>query len=433
MRRSGRPASAGGDASSLPRKKAFSRADLLALQANVSKFQRDLDLQSALASDHAQSVEYVGGQVEALRNAYSTLSDVMVDEIEAVRTECRTLRRELHARSTEGDSQRGRVVKLNKALRAEVMTIKEDVQRHESEVTGLRAAVADTSLATKVAAMHEELQALRADNRELRGTLDTTVSGLREQIIAMSADMATMRTQLAEVGRLGTELDMTKAAAKEEVRQRNSLRTGIATCADGIQKLRQELTGVRASLGSLKQNHAATATALAQDVALLAEDAAASKNRAQADADKVVAKLKSLRQQVERQRSDGAESVKSKLVAFRQDILMQQEQFRRALTMVQKQQTRIKAAADEKARTEAADISALQTATRSIETGIAQELEDMRERLAAQGEESQRQFEAVSHAVHAFADIIHVSSPMDGSGAGSGMHPRVAALASEGL
>ena len=68
-------------------------ADTLCWRGRVAhacqqKLHRDLDLQSALANDSTQSLEYVGGQVEALRNAYSTLSDVMVDELGACATQC---------------------------------------------------------------------------------------------------------------------------------------------------------------------------------------------------------------------------------------------------------------------------------------------------------------------------------------------------------
>ena len=46
-------------------------------------------------------------------------------------------------------------------------------------------------------------------------------------------------------------------------------------------------------------------------------------------------------------------------------------------------------------------------------------MEEVEQRIIEQAEESRRQFEAVSHAVHAFADIMHVSSPLQASQAGS--------------
>ena len=53
---------------------------------------------------------------------------------------------------------------------------------------------------------------------------------------------------------------------------------------------------------------------------------------------------------------------------------MQQEQFRQALAMVQRQQTRLKTKLDEKARSDTAELSAVQTATKSLETNIAQQV-----------------------------------------------------------
>ena len=138
-----------------------------------------------------------------------------------------------------------------KQLRGEVAGLKEESQKKTTEIAALKTKLADTSLATKVAAMQSEMQVLKEDNRELRSMLDTAISNLREQVIGISTDLTTTRHQLGDMARLSSELETTKQIAKEEARQRNSLRTGIATCADGVQKLRQELTGVRASVATL--------------------------------------------------------------------------------------------------------------------------------------------------------------------------------------
>lgn len=95
---------------------------------------------------------------------------------EAVRTECRAIRREMQSRATvrtraappqglqradsryvlvcrllqEAEAQRVRAAKLIKALRVEVGALKEDNARHTVEIADLKAKVADPTLENQV-------------------------------------------------------------------------------------------------------------------------------------------------------------------------------------------------------------------------------------------------------------------------------------------
>ena len=64
-----------------------------------------------------------------------------------------------------------------------------------------------------------------------------------------------------------------------------------------------------------------------------------------------------------------------------------------------------------------------------------EQIEDIRERMQLQGEESHKQFEAVSHAVHAFADIMNEpgSSPAANAASVVGGLPRTSSFAPEPL
>ena len=118
----------------------------------------------------------------------------------------------------EAEAQRNRTSKAMKALRVELAAMKEEAQRQRTEIAALRARAADTSLATKVAAMQDELTAVREDNRVLRQSVDTTVGGLREQVGAVAAETSELRHQTAELARLGAEVESLKEHVKEEQR-----------------------------------------------------------------------------------------------------------------------------------------------------------------------------------------------------------------------
>jgi hypothetical protein len=56
--------------------------------SHISQLQRDKEAAHA-ADAHAQSIEFLQGQIQALRSAFTTLSEVIVGEMEDLRAEVR--------------------------------------------------------------------------------------------------------------------------------------------------------------------------------------------------------------------------------------------------------------------------------------------------------------------------------------------------------
>lgn len=71
----------------------------------------------------------------------------------------------------------------------------------------------------QVAAVHEELGGVREDARGLRQSVDAALGGMREQVVAVVAELSEVRGHSAEVGRLAGDVDAVRAAVKEEARQ----------------------------------------------------------------------------------------------------------------------------------------------------------------------------------------------------------------------
>ena len=73
-------------------------------------------------------------------------------------------------------------------------------------------------VAPQVAAVHEELGGVREDARGLRQSVDAALAGVREQVVAVVAELSEVRGHSAEVARLAGDVDGVRATLKEEAR-----------------------------------------------------------------------------------------------------------------------------------------------------------------------------------------------------------------------
>lgn len=119
-----------------------------------------------------------------------------------------------------------------------------------------------------------------------------------------------------------------------------------------------------------KDDHSAATTALAQDVALLADDAASYKSQVKQQFDRSAEHLTATQRAMEDVRNDVQKRVHERINLLVKEITVQQEQFRAAVTLLQKQQSKMKANLDSTMAAAAAATNGTDNAASSVQVQV---------------------------------------------------------------
>ncbi len=91
---------------------------------------------------------------------------------------------------------------------------------------------------------------------------------------------------------------------------------------------------------------------------------------------------------------------------------LQAEMSRKTMAALQQQQQRLRQSVDEAVTRVTADSRQLASQFKTGDQSTTTQLRDLTQKLQEHQAESTRQYEAIQHAIMAFADILHVSSPL---------------------
>lgn len=69
-------------------------------------------------------------------------------------------------------------------------------------------------------AQADELAAMRAENADLKRSLQAAIAEVREQVVGVSADVAHLRDSTSVLGQMGTDIQTLDARVKDDGRDR---------------------------------------------------------------------------------------------------------------------------------------------------------------------------------------------------------------------
>ena len=123
---------------------AMMRPELMEIKTHIKSLKKEAEMRLTLDVEAQQSFEFLSDQVQGLRKAFSTLSDVLIEEVDLIRSEAAT-------RHEEVAEKLSAQAKGLKAARTDLTLLRSEAQ------------AARATHQTKAAALEERLEALHDD------------------------------------------------------------------------------------------------------------------------------------------------------------------------------------------------------------------------------------------------------------------------------
>ena len=363
--------------------------------------QRDAAEREAVLTEKVARLE---AECTALRDAFDTVSDVLVEETDA-------LRAAFDERLRAGEARARRQERALEALTRELGALRADHGALSAEMLPCRALLDST---------HQEVGFLRKEAggiEALRGALDGVQAREREgartleQLKAGGSQRAESLTQLRQEH--VSLRDQVYALKPVEIFAKTLFYQIGTRCIAHSSGPDPHSCGSALRNGSCdREDYSHAATALAQDVAALAADAGALRTNHNKLAQTATASWETAQREHAAARARDQQEVREKVGTLSRDVRLQQDLFRKAQDAGQDSQRRLRQAVEETVtRVESENRQAL-TALKTSAGDGARQLAELKAGVDAFKGEVSRQHEAVQHAIMAFADILHVSSPL---------------------
>lgn len=337
------------------------RPELVEMKNTIRNLKKDAEMRLTLDVEAQQSFEFLSEQVHGLRKAFSTLSDVLVEEVDLIRSE-----------ATE---------------RQEELAGKLDTQSK-----GLKAA-------------RTELTLLRSEVQTGRAAMQTKSSALEERLDAMQDDLTVLAQEVAKGGSshhlLQLETVQLRSALEEEARERRAEQEGASTRLHELRErleshdadARASMQALDADLGTLRAHSERQLTAHAASI----------------EANK--SKLLQCAQAIEKQWST-TKVHQQRLESIHSSSALHNQQLQERLETINKQHTRWRASIEDAVKAVAADVQLVQAHGRAMETAIGNTKAESRRMISDHEGETQRQCDTLGRAIHSLADTLNLTSPL---------------------
>eukprot|EP00947_MAST-08B_sp_MAST-8B-sp1_P004608 g4608.t1 len=315
------------------------RKEYVQLHEDVEELKRSMAQQAEAEAESRAAIEALEAQVRALKGAYNTLSEVLVEEVESIRTDFAKTWQQMDLRVAQSEKEGKRIKEAHDGLRSDATTFQAALD--------LKLNLIDSTLRE-----HAPLVKGMASVEALGSTLRSVENHTR---------------------------DCVKKVEEAAARQENSEKW--------LQQMREEMVSLRDQVALCKDDQSTATSALAQDIAALAGDAEALRERNQRQLDIFQAQFRTMAEN----RADEAKRLVDKFEARRDAFVSEKDQ------------------QGEKASVHWEQVGKQNKAMQAtLETRYEQSA-----RLHAEtAEDHDKRFRAIGNAVGAFADILHVSNPL---------------------
>jgi chromosome segregation ATPase len=334
---------------------------LVEIKNTIRNLKKDAEMRLTLDVEAQQSFEFLSEQVHGLRKAFSTLSDVLVEEVDLIRSEA-------SERTEEVQQRLDQQAKALKAARTELTLLRSEVQ------TGRSAAQ------TKAAAHDERLDAMQDDLTVL--AQEVAKGGSAQHLLQL--ETVQLRSQLEEEARERRSEQEAAAGRLQELRERLEAHDSDARAS--MQALDADLGTLRAHSERQLGSHAASIEA----------------NKS---------KLLQCAQAIEKQWST-TKVHQQRLESIHSSSALHNQQLQERLETINKQHTRWRASIEDAVKAVAADVQLVQAHGRAMETAIGTSKSESRRLISDHEGETQRQCDTLGRAIHSLADTLNLTSPL---------------------
>jgi hypothetical protein len=217
------------------------------LKAVLKQVQSDNDAQLQLEKETQQTFEFLNQQVGALKHAYNTLSSVFSEEMDAYKRDTSTAMEALE----QNIQQQGR----------NITSARNDVSLYRAQQASMHSELAD-----RVEQLHGGLEALRVTQQSNHSTMENRMARIEQQLslILMHYPCPPLNVSSGHLHHHGSSSALPGASTILDP----------AASDEQVQRLAKEMAHFRHAFQTLQQDHMQAASALAQDVASLAQDQA---------------------------------------------------------------------------------------------------------------------------------------------------------------
>jgi chromosome segregation ATPase len=337
------------------------RPELVEIKNTIRNLKKDAEMRLTLDVEAQQSFEFLSEQIHGLRKAFSTLSDVLVEEVDLIRSE---------AAERTDDVQ----------------------QKLDAQAKGLKAA-------------RTELTLLRSEVQTGRAAMQTKASALEERLDNIQDDLTVLAQEVAKGGSaqhlLQLESVQLRSQLEEEARERRAEQEASS----------QKLQELRERLDAHDSDTRASMQALDADVGTLRAHTERQLTAHASSIDANKSKLLQCAQAIEKQWST-TKVHQQRLESIHSSSSLQNQQLQERLETINKQHTRWRASIEDAVKAVAADVQLVQAHGRAMENAIGTSKAENRRMISDHEGETQRQCDTLGRAIHSLADTLNLTSPL---------------------
>jgi len=313
-----------------------------------------------------QSFDFLSDQVQGLRKAFSTLSDVLIEEVDLIRSEA-------SGRHADLQQQNGVTSNSIKAVKTEILLLRSE---------------ADTS----------------------KAAAEAKINALEERIELLQEDMTMLAQEVAKGGSANhlMQLEVVQLRSQFEEECRNwkvQHETEASKLCETIDRLDSHQHDARVSMQALDSDIGSLRTQTEQ---LLTTH----KNAIEANK----AKLLQSAQAIEKLWSS-TKLQQQRLDSMGSGAFLQYQQLSDRFETISKQHLRWRTTLEEAIKAVAADVQLVQTHARTMEAAIGSNKAEARRLIGEHEGELQRQNEVLGRAIHSMADTLNLTPPLIGHNA----------------
>jgi len=381
-----------------------------------------------------------------LKSAYATLSDVVVEETDAIRAEATGLRAVVtdHTKDiAELQDEALRCQRSQRTMEAAVEDLRRDVGRVDHRAADALAVVKSSEASTTdaLSQMQTELHRLmarivsaeertRACEEEAAEATNTARACQAELLAAQAAAKAAQATSIElrerveasmrEQQRFVSDVDSRVRGVRDALRDlqgqvAGTLAPSLAaaqgtldrTCKD-VAALAGQLGEVRGAVGSLRQQSGEAETALAKDVAMLADTLTHLRASSAAESGALSSRIAAVAAAGEEARRAEAEERDRRIAALGAELEGKAQATRRTAEDAGSAAQRAKDDAETTARGLSSDVRAVLAQVSGLEAAVSSRLQDTQRRVDDVQRSHAGRLDAMSSALHAFANVLQL-------------------------
>jgi len=339
------------------------RPELVEIKNSIKNLKREAEMRLTLDVEAQQSFDFLSDQVQGLRKAFSTLSDVLIEEVDLIRSEAIDRHAELQQRNDE-------LAKSLKVTKTETSLLRAEAQAFRSDAH------------SKLAVLGERIELLQEDSTVLA---QEVAKGSSAQHL-LQLEVVQLRSHLEEEGR---------ARTADQQAQTDQLRQFIERFDTHQHEARASMQALDSDLASIRahtEQHFAT-------------------HNSAIDANK--AKILQCSQVIEKLWGS-AKLTQQRLESVSSGGSLQYQQLQERLESINKQQTRWRATVEETVKGITADMQLIQTHSRAMEAAIGSNKAEARRLVSEHEGEVRQQCDTLGRAIHSLAETLNLTSPLVG-------------------